>query len=64
MVLKAVAHGCESWGQTRAYVAERFGIALPKATFSRIIEKLDKLSIIREYEFLDPVCREAAKELR
>lgn len=64
IVLKAVAHGCKSWGQIRAYVAERFGVVLPKATLSRIIEKLEKLSIIREYEFLDPVYKDAAKELR
>lgn len=63
MVLRAVAEGCRSWSEVRRYVDERFGVALPKATLSRIIEKLEKLSIIRGYEFLDPVYREAARRL-
>jgi len=63
LVLKAIASGSRSWSQVRNYVLERHGVALPKATLSRIIEKLEKLSIIKDYEFLDPVYREAAKKL-
>ncbi|MEM3138313.1 MAG: ATP-binding protein, partial [Thermofilaceae archaeon] len=63
LVVKAVAHGCKSWAQVRSYIAEETGVVLPKATLSRIIEKLEKLSILKDYEFLDPVYREASKKL-
>ena len=39
-------------------------MALPKATLSGLIEKLEKLSTLRDYEFLDAVYREASKKLR
>lgn len=64
LVLRAVARGCRSWAQVRSYIAEETGVVLPKATLSRIVEKLEKLSILKDYEFLDPVYREASKELR
>lgn len=63
MVLKAVALNCDSWSKVRSFIAENYGIALPKSTLSRIIEKLEKLSIVKDYRFLDPVYREAAKTL-
>jgi len=44
-------------------VLEKRGVALPKAALSRIIGKLEKLSIIKNYESLDPVYREAVKKL-
>ncbi len=62
-VLKAIAEGARSWGQVRRYVEERLGEAIPKSTLTRIIEKLESLSIIKDYEFLDGVYREAAKRL-
>lgn len=62
-VLKAVANGCRSWSSVRNYLAEKHGVVLPKATLSRILGKLEKLSIIKDFEFLDPVYREASREL-
>ena len=62
-VLKAIAEGARTWGQVRRYVEERLGEAIPKSTLTRIIEKLESLSIIKDYEFLDGVYREAAKRL-
>ncbi|MEM3995418.1 MAG: ATP-binding protein [Thermofilum sp.] len=63
LVVKAVAHGCRSWAQVRSFIAEEAGVVLPKATLSRIVEKLEKLSILKDYEFLDAVYREASKRL-
>jgi AAA+ ATPase superfamily predicted ATPase len=63
MVLKAVALGCNSWSKVRAYIAERYGITVPKATLTRILAKLEKMSIVKNYEFQDPTYREASKRL-
>lgn len=60
MVLKAIANGCKSWGEVYNYAADHYGIILPKSTLSRIIDKLEKLSLIENYRFLDPVYREAS----
>ncbi|MEM3948374.1 MAG: ATP-binding protein [Zestosphaera sp.] len=64
MALKAIASGCKSWSAVRDYVLEHSGVAMPKSTLSRIIDKLEKLSIIGSYEFLDPVYKEAATRLK
>lgn len=60
IVLKAIANGCKSWSEVYSYTADHYGIILPKSTLSRIIDKLEKLSIIENYRFLDPVYREAS----
>jgi len=38
-------------------------LALPKSTLSRLIEKHEKLGIVRDYDFLDKVYREVAIKL-
>lgn len=63
-VLKAVAHGCRTWSDVRRYITENYGVTIPKATLTRIVTKLERLSIIKNYEFQDPVYREASKRLK
>lgn len=63
LVLKAVALGSRSWAEVRRYIEEKEGITLPKATLTRLIEKLEKLSIIKDYEFLDSIYKEASSKL-
>lgn len=63
MVLKAIALGCDTWSKVRSFIAEKHGVAIPKSTLTRIIDKLEKLSIIKDYSFLDPVYKEASKTL-
>jgi AAA+ ATPase superfamily predicted ATPase len=63
MVLKAVASGCRSWSQVRRFITEKYGLTIPNATLTRLINKLEKLSIIKNYDFQDPVYREAAKKI-
>jgi AAA+ ATPase superfamily predicted ATPase len=63
MVLKAVASGCKSWSQVRRFITEKYGLTIPNATLTRLINKLEKLSIIKNYDFQDPVYREAAKKI-
>ncbi|MEZ0318421.1 MAG: ATP-binding protein [Pyrobaculum sp.] len=63
LVLRAVAQGASSWAAVRRYVEEASGEALPKSTTSRLLDKLEALGIIKDFKFLDPVYREAAKRL-
>jgi len=62
-VLKAIASSSNSWVQVRRYIEEKEGITLPKATLSRLIEKMEKLSIVKDYRFLDPIYKEASFRL-
>lgn len=64
LVLKAIAEGAHNWSSVRRYVEEKTGVTIPKSTLTRIIRKLEKLSIVENYEFLDPICREASKRIR
>jgi len=63
LVLKAIASSSNSWVQVRRYIEEKEGITLPKATLSRLIEKMEKLSIVKDYRFLDPIYKEASFRL-
>jgi len=63
MVLKAIAMGADSWSSVRKRVGE-MGVVLPKSALTRIITKLEKLSIVKNYKFLDPIYMEAAKRIR
>ncbi|WP_243674863.1 ATP-binding protein [Vulcanisaeta distributa] len=63
VVLRAIAEGAKTWGQVRRFVEERLGVSIPKSSLTRVINKLESLSIIRDYEFLDGIYREAAKRL-
>jgi len=63
MVLRAVASGCRSWSQVRRFITEKYGLTIPNATLTRLIDKLEKLSIIKNYDFQDPVYREATKKI-
>lgn len=63
LVLKAIANNAGSWSQVRNYILEKYGLALPKSTLSRLVEKLEKLGLIRNYESLDQVYRETASKL-
>jgi len=40
LVLKAIASSSNSWGEVRRYIEEKEGITLPKATLSRLVEKI------------------------
>ncbi|MEM0474807.1 MAG: ATP-binding protein [Zestosphaera sp.] len=63
-VLKAIASGHRTWSSVRKHITENYGVTIPKATLTRIVTKLERLSIVKNYEFQDPVYREASKKLR
>lgn len=62
-VAKAIANGAESWSSVRRLVEEMSGEIIPRSTLTRTIRALEKLSIIQDYRFLDPVYQVAAKLL-
>jgi len=63
-VLKAIAEGANTWSEVRSFISEKKGIVLPKSTLTRIIDKLEMMSIVKNYEFLDPIYRKACKRLK
>ncbi len=63
LVLRAIAEGARTWSSVRDYVEGVEGVTIPKASLTRAIKKLERLSIIRNYRFLDPVYERAAKRL-
>ncbi len=63
MILKAMAGGAKTWSDVRSSIAEK-GVVVPKSTLSRIINKLEMMSIVENYKFLDPVYRMACERLR
>jgi len=62
-ILKAIAHGARTWGQVRRFVEENLGESIPKSSLTRLIRRLELLSIVKDYEFLDGIYKEAAKRL-
>ncbi len=62
-VMKAVASGARSWSQVKRYVEEAEGRALSKSVLYNVLSNLERLSILKDYEFLDPVYEEAARRL-
>ena len=44
-------------------VEQNEGVILPKSSLSRTIRKLKKLSIIKNYRFLDPVYEKASRRI-
>ncbi len=64
LVLKAIASGARSWSSVRRYIEEYMGTTIAKSSLTRTIRRLERLSIIRDYEFLDPIYEHASKKLR
>ncbi len=64
LILKAIAEGANTWSSVRRYLEEKEGVTIPKSTLTRTIKKLEKLSLIQDYKFLDPIYSQAAKRLK
>ncbi len=62
-VLKAIASGAKTWSSIRRFIEEKKKTTIPKSTLTRAIKRLERLGIIRDYEFLDPIYMEAARKL-
>ncbi|MEM2154795.1 MAG: ATP-binding protein [Nitrososphaeria archaeon] len=62
-VLEGIALGKNSWSKIKKYVEEKEETTISKSILYNILNSLEELSIIKDYEFIDPVYREAAKRL-
>ncbi|BBE42798.1 AAA family ATPase [Conexivisphaera calida] len=62
-VVKAIARGARSWAEVRRAVEESSGAVIPKSALTRAVRRLEKLSVIQGYQFLDPVYERAARRL-
>lgn len=63
LALKGMAEGADSWGKLKRYIEEKEGGVVSTSILYNIVKNLEDLSIIKDYRFLDPVYREAAKML-
>jgi len=63
LVLKLIAQGVMGWGELKSRLEEAEGRIVSSSVLHNILESLRKLSIVENYEFLDPVYREAARML-
>jgi AAA+ ATPase superfamily predicted ATPase len=63
LVLRAMAEGRRSWSDVKEYVEEKEGSTISSSVLSNILRNLEEMSVIKGYEFLDPVYKEAAKLL-
>lgn len=62
--LRCLARGKNTWSSLLQCLQEEEGSTISSSVFDNIITNLEKLSIIKDYEFLDPIYKEAAKRLR
>ncbi len=60
LVLKGIAEGITTWSGLRRYLEEKEGTTISSSILYNVVRNLEDMSIIRNYQFLDPVYREAA----
>ncbi len=63
LVLRCIATGSNSWTKVTRCVEEFEGVSISPTSLSNVVKALERLSIIRDYQFLDPMYREAAMRL-
>ncbi len=62
--LKCISEGNETWSSLQGCVAEAEGSMVSSSVLYNMIKQLEAMSIIKDYRFLDPIYKEAAKKLR
>ncbi|MGC9153945.1 MAG: AAA family ATPase [Vulcanisaeta sp.] len=63
LVLRCIANGSNTWSKVARCVEDLEGVSVSPTSLSNILNTLERLSIIRDYQFLDPMYREAAIRL-
>ncbi|ARM75578.1 AAA family ATPase [Acidianus manzaensis] len=61
--LKCISEGNNSWTKLYDCLSKRENSTLSSSTLSNILQQLENMSIIYNYDFLDPVYKEAVKRL-
>ena len=64
LVLKAIAKGADSWSKVRRTIEQQTGETIPKSALTRTIRRLEKIGIIQDYRFLDPIYEKASQKLK
>jgi len=62
-VLRAIAGNRRSWSEVKRYVEEREGCTISGSVLHNILENLEKMSLVKDYTFLDPIYEAAARLL-
>ena len=62
-VLKCLAEEKNSWSKLRDCISEKEGSTVSSSVLSNIINQLESMSIIKDYQFLDSIYKEASKKL-
>jgi AAA+ ATPase superfamily predicted ATPase len=60
-VLKCLAEGKDSWSKLKNCIEEKEGGIISSSILDNLIRTLERLSIVKDYTFLDPVYMKAAK---
>ena len=63
LVLKGIAEGRRSWTEVKRFVEEREGRTVSSSVLQNVLETLEKMSLVKDYFFLDPIYEEASKLL-
>lgn len=62
-VLRCLAKGFNSWSQLMRCLENSEGSSISTSVLDNLIKHLEKMSIIKDYSFLDPIYLEASKRL-
>ncbi|AWS00724.1 AAA family ATPase [Metallosphaera hakonensis JCM 8857 = DSM 7519] len=62
--LRCLAEGSDSWAKLKICLEETEKSTISSSVLANILHSLEKLSLISDYHFLDPVYEEASKRLR
>jgi len=63
LVLRGIAEGRRSWTEVKRYVEEKEGRTISSSVLQNVLETLEKMSLVKDYTFLDPIYEEASKLL-
>ncbi|MEM0373185.1 MAG: ATP-binding protein, partial [Sulfolobales archaeon] len=64
IVMKCIAKGNDSWSKVKSCLEEEEGSTISSSVLSNILENLEKMSLIRDYKFLDPIYEEASIRIK
>ncbi|QXJ28456.1 hypothetical protein J5U23_01325 [Saccharolobus shibatae B12] len=61
--LKCIADGNSSWSRLERCLSDREGTTISSSVLSNILKQLESVSLIKDYDFLDPIYKEASRRL-
>lgn len=64
IVMRCIAKGMDSWSKVKSCLEEEERSTISSSVLSNILENLEKMSVIKDYKFLDPIYKEASIRIR